>query len=107
MKLLLDQNLSHQLCFELGDLFPVIKHVKEFSLDKATDQEILEFAKQNNYIIVTKDSDFNDKIREVEPKVIWIRKGNCTTESIKILLRNNFSNIESFSKDTQNSILIF
>ena len=108
MKLLLDQNLSHVLCNYLNDIFPELTHVKNLSLQTASDEEIWEYSKNNSFTIVTKDSDFNERsiIKGFPPKVIWIKRGNCSTNTIASLLRNNYIRISNFIKDNENSILI-
>ncbi len=108
MKLLLDQNLSYKLCDKLKDIFPEIVHVKKLGSEKDNDNNLWEFAKNNSFIIVSKDSDFNEKaiIKGFPPKTIWIKKGNCSTNEIEKILRNKFLEITNFSEDTQNSILI-
>ena len=108
MKLLLDQNLTHMLCDNLNDIFPKLTHVKNLSLQSAIDVEIWEYSKNNSFTIVTKDSDFNDRsiIEGFPPKVIWIKKGNCSTTTISLLLRNNYIKISNFILDDENSILI-
>jgi len=60
MKLLLDHHLSPRLVKRLANLFPESNHIYPLNLDKADDFEIWEFAKENNFIIVTKDADFSD-----------------------------------------------
>ncbi len=52
------------------------------------DVEIWNFAKIENFVIVTFDSDFYDisLINGCPPKIIWIRKGNLTTNQIIALL---------------------
>ena len=57
-------------------------------------------AKQNGYVIVTRDSDYNDLslIQGFPPKVIWIRRGNCSTQVIEQLLRAASSDIRAFSQ---------
>jgi predicted nuclease of predicted toxin-antitoxin system len=63
--------------------------VKSENLINAPDREIWEFAKNNDYIIVTQDSDFNDlnSLYGFPPKLIWIRTGNLkTSEIVKILM---------------------
>ena len=107
MKLLLDQNLSFHLCDKLQNVFPNIKHVKEDSLEKASDDKIWQYALHNSYMIVTKDSDFSEKAiaKGSPPKVIWIKRGNCTTKNIEDLLRNNSLLIKNFSEDKESSIL--
>lgn len=108
MKLLLDQNLSHHLCVLLSDVFDVIDHVKHHSLQSANDDNVWQFAKNNSYTIVTKDSDFVEKaiLYGAPPQIIWIKSGNCSTETIEILLRKNSSKMISFSTDQETSILI-
>lgn len=57
MKLLLDQNLSRKLVARLGDLYPDSAHVAELGLDRASDREVWEFARDHGFILVSKDSD--------------------------------------------------
>jgi predicted nuclease of predicted toxin-antitoxin system len=107
MKILLDQNLSHRLCSKLRDIFPEITHTKDVSLESASDEEIWLYAKTNSCVIISKDSDFIEKavIRKHPPKIIWIRAGNCSTNKIESLLRENLNSINYFFEDKENSIL--
>ena len=107
MKLLFDQNLSFRLKNNLKDLFPNSIHVKDVGLETADDIDVWNYAKTNNFIIASKDSDFYQRsiLMGHPPKVIWIRRGNCSTKDIEEILRNNFSNIENFVKDTISSCL--
>jgi len=77
-------------------------------LETSSDTEIWEYAKSNDYIIVSKDSDFHQRsfVLGFPPKVIWIQKGNCSTDEIQIILRKHFCNIEAFINDDQSSFLI-
>jgi len=108
MKLLIDQNLSYRLITSLKDLFTEIIHIKELSLEKASDEDIWKYAKENGFVIVTKDSDFNDLavLRGFPPKIIWMQKGNCSTDDIIRLLTENHQLIIEFGEDKQNSILM-
>ncbi len=58
MKLLFDQNISFRLIKRIIDLFPNSKQVRELGLENATDTGIFDFAKKNQFSIVTFDSDF-------------------------------------------------
>jgi len=58
MKLLLDQNLSPKLVKQLNEQFPDTKHLIDIELDRASDFEVWEYAKSNNFIIISKDTDF-------------------------------------------------
>ena len=60
MKLLFDNNLSHKLVSRLGDIFPGSTHVMLENLDESGDSEIWTFAKNNGFVIATKDADFNE-----------------------------------------------
>lgn len=60
MKLLFDENISYKLYQRLSDIFPNSSHIKAFRLETKEDIQIWEFAKHEDFIIVTQDSDFND-----------------------------------------------
>jgi len=98
MKLLFDQNISFRLIKQIIDIFPEAKQVRELGLENSTDIEIFNFAKKNNYAIVTFDSDFSDLniLKGCPPKIIWIRTGNTTTKNLENLLRNQQDLIELF-----------
>jgi len=80
MKLLLDENLSPRLLAILADVFPNSAHVDRIGLGGATDQEVWQFAKDNDFVLTSKDSDFYEKsmLYGHPPKVIWVKRGNCT-----------------------------
>lgn len=58
MKLLLDENLSDQIVSRIIDLYPGSEHVKTLGLTNTDDGIIWDYAKVNNFVIVSKDSDF-------------------------------------------------
>jgi predicted nuclease of predicted toxin-antitoxin system len=70
-------------------------------IDRASDDEIWECARKDGFTIVTKDSDFGDLsvLRGFPPKVIWVRLGNCTTQQIEDLIRNNNEVVTAFESD--------
>jgi len=107
MKLLFDQNLSPRLAEYFKDIFKDSVHVQNLGLDASDDLFVWEYAKSNNFTIVTKDSDFNNIISlfGFPPKVIWLRKGNCTTTRIKELISEHMDSITSFINDAENGIL--
>ena len=98
MKLLFDQNISFRLIKRIIDLFPDAKQVRELGLENSTDSEIFDFAKRNDFAIVTFDSDFCDLniIRGFPPKIIWIRTGNTTTKNLENLFRSKNELIKLF-----------
>ncbi len=108
MKLLLDQNLSPKLVTRLGDLFPNSTHVQMVGLDAADDTEVWNYARDNDYFIVSRDADFSDRsaIHGLPPKVIWLNRGNCSTHTVERILKNHYSDIESFANDLNRGILV-
>ena len=108
MKFLFDQNLSPVLVKKLHDLFPGSKHVQEIGLGRASDARIWTYALENKFTIISKDTDFSDQV-EVSgypPKVIWIRKENCSTKDIEMMLRENFLDIKNFDQDADRGALV-
>ncbi len=91
MKLLFDENISFKLCKRLEDIYPNSTHVRFVSLENKNDLEIWHYAKNEDYIIVTQDSDFNDMsiINGFPPYVIWLKTGNSRISEIENTLRTN------------------
>jgi predicted nuclease of predicted toxin-antitoxin system len=58
--LLFDQNLSPRLVHRVADLFPGSIHVQEVGLATALDRIVWDYARANDYIIVTKDADLGE-----------------------------------------------
>ena len=73
----------------LADIFPDSSHVQFHNLAEKTDTEIWEFAKLNNFCIVTQDADFAERSRLYgsPPKVVWLRCGNAPTNTVETLIR--------------------
>ena len=107
MRLLFDQNISYRLVKHLSALFPFAGHVKQLGLEDAADAEIFDFAKNNDYCIVTFDSDFVDLnvLRGFPPKIIWIRTGNLSTTAVVRLSSDNSDLIQKFLESDEGSIL--
>ena len=108
MKLLLfDQNISPHLVKKLADIYPGCIHVSTLGMGNGTDIEIWRYAHDHDYMIVTKDADFSELglIRGFPPKVIWIRRGNCSTQEIEAILRENDSALRALSEDMEIGIL--
>ena len=108
MKLLFDQNLSYKLAHRLADLFPDSTHVREVGLQEADDSFVWESAKQQDFMIVSKDSDFHQRsfVFGFPPKVIWVQLGNCTTTEVEQVIRKDFDAIKAFFEDTEAAFLV-
>ncbi|MBW4659004.1 MAG: DUF5615 family PIN-like protein [Drouetiella hepatica Uher 2000/2452] len=108
MKLLLDENLSDRVIHRIVDLYPGSEHVKTLGLINTDDAEIWEYAKINEFVIVSKDSDFHQRslLYGHPPKFIYLRIGNCPTSSIIQILRDNFDTIIQFESGKTESLLV-
>ena len=62
MKLLFDENLSPRLVNFLSTPFLGSVHVRDVGLAQADDEAIWTYAKDNGFAIVSKDSDFQQRI---------------------------------------------
>jgi predicted nuclease of predicted toxin-antitoxin system len=107
MKLLFDQNLSFKLCRRLGDLFPDSSQVRLIGMDQAEDREIWEYARANDFTIVTLDADYTDlsALYGAPPKVVWLRCGNQPTSAVERLIRNHAEEIAALEADNTASCL--
>jgi predicted nuclease of predicted toxin-antitoxin system len=59
-------------------------------------------------MIVSKDADFNNRafLFGPPPKVVWLRRGNCSTRDIEDLLRARHADVVAFSSDVDAALLI-
>ena len=91
-KYLIDANLPYH--FILWNK-PDIVHVRDLD-DTWSDELIWEYAKQNNFIIVTKDSDFSIKVlhKGTPPKVIHLKFGNLKMKDFHSKLYSIWGEIE-------------
>ena len=106
MKLLFDHNLPPRLVNELAKEFPQSQHVYSLGLDQTSDFEIREYARQEGFVIVTKDADFSDMcvLWGFPPKIVWVRRGNCSVDTLVALLRERSSELELFGSDPVNGV---
>ena len=109
MKLLFDENLSFKLCRQLNDLFPGSSHARLLGLERADDRAIWDYAKANEFALVTLDADFVDMagLLGPPPKVIRLRCGNATTTAIEALLRDQAETIGDFERDQSDCLEIY
>jgi predicted nuclease of predicted toxin-antitoxin system len=106
MKLLLDENLSDRIVYKIIDLYPSSEHVKTLVLTNTDDGIIWEYAKANDFVVVSKDADFHQRslLYGHPPKFIYLRSGNSPTS--KIFERDNFDIIIQFGSAESESILV-
>ena len=108
MKLLLDENLSPKLPALIAAQFPGSLHIRDCGLKGATDKAIWEFARANNFTIVSKDSDFYQRslFYGSPPKIVWLRIGNCTRDDLVQLLLMHEQQIRALDDDPLESVLV-
>jgi predicted nuclease of predicted toxin-antitoxin system len=108
MKLLLDENLSDKIIRKITDLYPNSTHVKNLGLNNTDDGIIWEYAKKNDFVIVSKDADFYQRslLYGHPPKFIYLRISNSPTAKIVQILRDNFDTICQFEIGATESILV-
>lgn len=107
MKLLFDHNLSPRLVRSLTSVYPGSIHVRDVELQSADDFVVWRYARDNGFTIVSKDSDFHQLsfLRGHPPKVVWIRRGNCSTDEIESILRLYSIDLSEFDADPSASYL--
>jgi predicted nuclease of predicted toxin-antitoxin system len=108
VKLLFDENLSHRLAEALSDVYPGSAHLRNCGLRGAPDERIWQYAHENGFVIVSKDSDFSGRssLRGSPPKVIWLRIGNCTTVRAEFVLRNAVGRLHAFESGSQGCLVV-
>lgn len=103
MKILFDQNISFRIVKRIADIFPEARQVRELGIENSTDKEIWEYAKREQYTILTFDADFYDfsLVWGHPPKIIWIRIWNQSTNEVEQILRKQEKAILDFIMDDQ------
>jgi predicted nuclease of predicted toxin-antitoxin system len=89
MKLLLDENLSRRLVPFLRHDYPDSSQVVLEGLASATDMAVWEYAKSHQFVIVTRDADFEEMsmVLGQPPKIIWLKTFNQSrAKTLKTLL---------------------
>ena len=69
---------------------------------------MMRFGTTHTNTLVSKDSDFHEKslLYGYPPKVIWIKRGNCTNKQIEMILRNQSEPIQTLRNDPEAAFLI-
>ena len=109
MKLLIDQNISHNIIDSISDIYPNSIHITELKLIEDSDLEIWEYAKLNNFVFLTTDPEACNRnvISSPSPKIICIQSEVVTTTKVEWTLRVNQDTIEQFiDNDNVSSCLL-
>ncbi len=108
MKFLLDENLSPRLINRLDQLFPGLTHVSRETLGRSDDIVIFEWAKANEFGVITTDADFVELGQRLgwPPKIIHLKHCDQPLRIIEDLLRRNAVRITEFAKDVRVGLLV-
>ncbi|WPV00152.1 DUF5615 family PIN-like protein [Mucilaginibacter sp. cycad4] len=100
ISIIIDENISWRLkkLLPSWDILPVNEIAPHGRL---SDIHIWQFAKTNNYSILTFDEDFRElqNLYSFPPKIIWLRTGNVNTKAISDLLSESKNSIVQFIED--------
>ena len=102
MKLLLDANISRELVKTLNPIFGDCAYADSMGLNiSAVDMDIWNYTLSNEYIIVTKDSDFLNllELKGFPPKIVLLKTGNNSSTALFELLKNNKPMIEDLENN--------
>jgi predicted nuclease of predicted toxin-antitoxin system len=108
VKLLFDENLSPNLVGLVRDEYPDSAHVRDVGLRGAADRRIWEYARDNGFVIVSKDDDFRQRslLEGAPPKVVRLQVGNAGAAPIAELLREQAPRLRQFEGEEESAFLI-
>ena len=88
-------------------MYPGSAHVRLLGMERADDRAIWEYAKGNGFVIVTQDSDFNERglLYGYPPKIVWLKCGNTSARNILEILKQSRDDILAFESDIQSGCL--
>lgn len=88
--------------------YPGSTHVRDVGLRGAEDQQIWDYARTHDFVIVSKDTDFRERsyVEGFPPKIVWLDVGNAGTAAIAALLRRERERVERFEMQEETSLLI-
>lgn len=102
-----DENVASRLVRALADLYPGSAHVSDAGLGGAPDLTVWQYARGNDFVLVSKDEEFQrlSVLFGPPPKVVWLRVGNGATATIIRLLRENRDEIAAFVRHDEAGFL--
>ena len=109
MKLLLDENLSRRLVPFLQHDYPGSIQVVLLGMQSASDKEVWQKARDDGYVIVTRDADFQELslVWGQPPKVIRLKTLNQSrAATLKVLVDNRDAMVEALMANDLASVEI-
>lgn len=107
MKFLCDVHITIKLVKLLESIGAEALHITRIlNHSETTDQEICDFADKNNFVVVTKDSDFRDSffLSNSPKKLIKINLGNISNERLLEIFKRNMDDIQKL--ESKNRFLL-
>lgn len=101
-KILLDQGIPYSTTHLMKEAGWEVTHVSDIQMDRATDEAILVYARDNDYICVTLDADFHTLLainRYTQPSVIRIRQEGLNGAMLTQLLHDIWPKVEKVVKN--------
>jgi predicted nuclease of predicted toxin-antitoxin system len=97
MRFLIDTQLPRALVDWIRAKDCQAEHVLEIGLAQSKDNSIWTYSLQQNLIIISKDEDFAEWIRQgrAGPRVVWLRIGNASNPALREWLEPRWNNIVS------------
>jgi predicted nuclease of predicted toxin-antitoxin system len=82
--------------------------VRDLGHSTASDMEVWIHAAAHQFVIVSKDANFHRLSLRLghPPKIIWIRRGDCSTAEIEAILRRHQPDLLAFGQDTDSGSMI-
>jgi predicted nuclease of predicted toxin-antitoxin system len=83
-------------------------HVRTVGLRGAEDAAIWSYAREHDFVVISKDNDFRQLsfVNGPPPKVVWLEVGNAGTAAILDLLRRERETLERFQTEAEAALLI-
>lgn len=98
MKFLLDANLSPSISARLEEAGHAAKHVRDVDLRHAADDQIMNFAAEHGYVLISQDTDFTNLLhyrKAVGPSLVLLRNlSEVSAAQIGELILNNLDQFE-------------
>ena len=98
MKFIIDMNLSPEWCKALAYYHWESKHWSNIGHPATPDTEIMQWAKENNYVVLTHDLDFGTLLATTSaegPSVIQVRTQDITPEYLAPLINDALHQYQS------------
>lgn len=99
MRFLLDANLSPLIAARLTEAGHDTKHVRDVDLRHASDEQIMDFAAERGFVVVSQDTDFTNLLhyrKASGPSLVLLRNlSEVTSTQISALILGNLDQFEA------------